>query len=115
MPSDRDTLADLIYRVGCYDNEDAATAAADRLIAAGVRPPARVIETAEDLDALPAGAVVAHTPCPDDRGCVWQSGTGGFWFVPGDGCVYDPQDLISHRGVGGQLLAVWEPEQEARP
>ncbi|MBF6289292.1 hypothetical protein [Nocardia cyriacigeorgica] len=58
MASDRDTLAELIYRVGCYDNEDAAAGAAALLLAAGVRPPARVIETTENLDALPVGAVV---------------------------------------------------------
>ncbi|NEW33818.1 hypothetical protein GV791_14770 [Nocardia cyriacigeorgica] len=67
MASDRDTLADLIYRVGCYDNEDAAAAAAALLLAAGVRPPARVIETAEQRDAMPPGSVVLS-----DSGYAWQ-------------------------------------------
>ncbi|MBF6515555.1 hypothetical protein IU421_14880 [Nocardia cyriacigeorgica] len=144
MASDRDTLAELIGSAGFALERDTWSASwpddeveafargvhtfasresvqelrraktADHLIVAGVRPPVRVIETTKDLDALPAGAVVVHTPCPDDHACTWQSSTGGWWFTPGDGCPYEPHDLISHCGISGRLLLLWEPEQEAR-
>jgi hypothetical protein len=55
--SDRDTLASVIESVpGVYDSEQVA----DAVIAAGWRPPARVIETAEDLD-LPAGTLIVDS------------------------------------------------------
>lgn len=57
MTSDRDTLAELIdahsFQAPSYSEE-----AADAVIAAGWRPPAREIEKQADIDALPVGSIV---------------------------------------------------------
>ncbi|WP_142253916.1 hypothetical protein, partial [Mycobacterium sp. NS-7484] len=108
MASGRDILAELMSVAMPWAWTPPAQAV-DAVLAAGWRPPARGIETAEELDKLPSGSVVVHSPCPDEHACTWQSGTGGWWFTPGDGCPYEPHDLISHCGISGRLLLLWEP------
>lgn len=65
MPSDRDTLADLILnaRIDAKTTDETV----DDILDAGWRPPARVIETAEQRDAMPPGSVVLS-----DSGYAWQ-------------------------------------------
>ncbi len=69
---------------------------AERILAAGWRPPARVIETYEELNALLNGAVVR-----DDYGTVFERCPGqGMWFMTGDEM---PQ------GVALPVTLLWEP------
>lgn len=52
--SNRDDLANLIEEVIDFDIDQIA----DTILKAGWRPPARTIEPAEELDALPYGTVI---------------------------------------------------------
>ncbi|MFE7799046.1 hypothetical protein [Nocardia sp. NPDC057440] len=91
--SDRDQLAALIdehsFQAPSY-SEDAAEA----VLAAGWRPPPRVIETAEDLASLPAGSILV-----DFEGDAWQLMSGG-WRCPAlesawsDDVHFDAADAI---------------------
>lgn len=69
MSNERDELADLIEDAvddAIYNAADAppsltgivATRAADAVLGAGWRPPARLVYTVEELDALPEGSVI---------------------------------------------------------
>lgn len=107
--SDRDALADLIAPhldsyYGIYDGCDAA-------IAAGWRPPARVIETADERDALHASTVIRDANGEFHCRDPYDSGTGTWFPAWLTGRAY-AQDF----GQAPQLPAVvvWEPEQEAR-
>ncbi|MBF6416931.1 hypothetical protein [Nocardia cyriacigeorgica] len=106
MPSDRDTLADLIAPhldsyYGIYDGCDAA-------IAAGWRPPSRVIETAEELEALPIGAAVLDafaavcTRVHTDPVIGWVRATSAVGGGQHRHRPYLPATVL------------WEPEQEAQ-
>lgn len=108
MPSDRDTLADLIYRLDCYDNEVAAASAAALLLAAGVRPPARVVETTENLDALPVGAIVRTS-----EGRIAEKVAK--WNHQHDEWAEAREEFTCGSDELDDLPAVvlWEPEQEA--
>lgn len=101
--SDRDTLADLIYRVGCYDNEDAAAAAAALLLAAGVRPPARVIETAEELAAVTPMTIV-HA----------ADGTIAARHPSGVGVVFGDERPFPWSVLRAPATVLYEPGQEAQ-
>lgn len=64
----------------CLDGRVDMLAAVDTLLAAGWRPPARVIEDPAELDALPAGSVVMMTTWMR-RAFVYAG--GGRWWVAG--------------------------------
>ena len=92
-------------------------AVADHLLAQGWRPPVRVIETVEELEALPVGSVVLDTG-PErqlSNAPVVLCKTGwGDWQNLGD----DPlrrwwSKEIIPVAKGNVLLCVWEPEGEA--
>lgn len=78
---------------------------ADAVLAAGFRPPARVIETVEALAALPIGTV-ALTP----SGKAWTRITETRWEQGRYGLA-DSHALIAHHPV---MTVLWTPEQEAR-
>lgn len=77
------------------------------------------IESWRDLDDLPVGSVVLHTPCADDSTgavCVWTSPNSPTWWAsPGDCSEYDSHDVISHMDEGDSLLVLWTPPTEAQP
>ena len=58
--TDRNLLAQIIYDTlnGQYGDFTMPDDAADEIIRAGWRPPARTVTTVEELDALPVGSIV---------------------------------------------------------
>lgn len=75
---------------------------ADRLLAKGWRPPARVIETAEDLDALPNESAIVI-----DR-IAFQK-FGGWWHSGREATPLHSEQLIDlYDGATATLL--WQPE-----
>jgi hypothetical protein len=77
MASDRDTLAELLAsRQRCCPSPGRAAADADAVLAAGWRPPARVIETAEQL----ASVTAPGTLLVDDWGSPWERGRMDVWY-----------------------------------
>ena len=113
--SDRDVLADKLAE--CSYEGMSARETADALLEAGVRPPARVIESPEDLDALPIGSVVLHAPCSAEGAvCVWTNPyMAGHWAFPGDDAEYDSEDIICHGlNPGEHLTVLHTPTQEGQ-
>lgn len=53
----------------------------DAVLSAGWRPPAHVVETPEEAEALPARTVVMDSPYPE--GDVYQRTSDGHWVEPG--------------------------------
>ncbi|WP_280448423.1 hypothetical protein [Nocardia brasiliensis] len=118
MAGDRDTL---IARVSCACNAaidqrpiaDPYKAIADDLLAAGYRPPAQVIETVEQLEALPIGAIVLECETLDGEAHqpVWRQinyvGTKRAWEEPG---LRDP--MLSS-AVKLPALLLWCPTEKA--
>ncbi|WP_433568116.1 hypothetical protein ACQP1O_42950 (plasmid) [Nocardia sp. CA-151230] len=84
---------------------------ADDLLAAGWRPPARIIETVEDLEALPAGAIVLETgwagwdsdPVPNAWLRVDIEDVGLQWLDFGDSGEYD------HSQIDLPVIVLWQP------
>jgi len=72
----RDQLHTIISAL-VFDRDDARMAA-DALYALGWRPPAQVVETAEELDALPEGTVVR-----DAEGYVVERNADGYGSMAG--------------------------------
>ncbi|MFF0546923.1 hypothetical protein ACFYTF_29210 [Nocardia thailandica] len=123
MASDRDTLADLIDKAridGCNSTEEA-----DYLLAAGVRPPARVITTAAERDALPAGCMVKQlttgniyrrtediTTVPRPGMCAEIRRSPGDWYDANGNCCFD-LDLEITPTIDLPLEVVWLPAEEA--
>lgn len=97
--SDRDELARLIVNRDEFDGADA-------IVDAGWRPPARVVTTVEEVDALPDRSVVVAAnrtilQCvgsvqPDWDGNVWCDEESRWW---GSGDVTLPATVL------------WEPEE----
>lgn len=127
MASDRDTLAELInphqpkargYWCSCGKalSEHIDQHRADVMLAAGWRPPARVIETAEQLDAMPPGSIVKHSPCRASgrAECVWAM-EHSWWYGNTTLTPHRSRELLEiHCEDGETLTVLWEPEQEAR-
>jgi len=90
--SDRDTLAELIHAAICEDSweheclawDGKCIRAAEQQLAAGVRPPAREITTAAELDALPIGSVISDGADQVLRRVVVFAGQPPGWEVTGD-------------------------------
>lgn len=77
----RDDLADLIgdtWNAMPSPADHVWHILADGILAAGWRPPARTIDTAEELDALPIGAVIR-----DGEGEVFEQWATGDWQAVG--------------------------------
>lgn len=66
--------------------------AADRILSAGYRPPARVIETCEELDALTFPCLIREEPTDstDFYPQIWEMGFQTDWCRAGS--MYDPDD-----------------------
>lgn len=113
MASDSTNLTDILSPAADIDH-DVARRAADAAIAAGWRPPARVIETAVELDALPdTSAVVVIAPGTSK---VFQLLThlgpkgGRLWTAPFLRARYDSDSLIKRfRSV----TVLYVPTEEA--
>lgn len=71
MSRDRDDLAATVSEF--FAPTDTTENVADAIIASGWRPPARVVTTVGELDALKSGTAVQDT-----RGFVWVRG-GSYW------------------------------------
>jgi hypothetical protein len=76
--SDRDALAGLIG-----DWIISAGETADEILAAGWRPPAQVIETVEQAEALPVGSIILERNSESDQPIAWLrteiEGSGPRW------------------------------------
>jgi hypothetical protein len=82
--------------------------AADRIISAGWRPPARVIADPADLDALPVGSVVyarskAYTAAPD-----FDDETAIVWLKPGAVWTVTSEEALEH--ARGSVTLLHTPE-----
>lgn len=113
----RDQLAEIVNRnyMQCIDARPIRTPwepIADAVIGAGWRPPPRVIQAADEFEALRPGSVVLHSPCSDTpmSACVWVK-TGGWWESTGHDALYDGYDLESHRDEGETMTVLWSPEE----
>ncbi|MGI5223024.1 hypothetical protein [Nocardia sp. CA-290969] len=69
------------YESRCPDCDKVLDSYAVAILAAGWRPPTRVITDPAELDALPAGSVVMDSPYPE--GDVYRRTSDGAWEEPG--------------------------------
>ena len=100
----RDQLAQIIYDTlnGQYGDFNMPDDAADKIIAAGWRPPARTIATVEELDALPEGTVIRSAD-----GWAWQRDNhNGFWYTIASEDDSTPGDFAYY-----PLTVLYEPEE----
>jgi len=104
----RDQLAQIIedhYYDGrsgwiSYENrQKAIERMANKILAAGFRPPARVVTTVEELDALPEGTVIR-----DREGTVAES-WDGVWHSSEGGCY-------GHEILALPATVLYEPEED---
>ncbi|BAD58841.1 hypothetical protein [Nocardia farcinica] len=78
----------------------------DVVVAAGWRPPARVITDLAELDTLPVGSVVMDSPYPE--GDVCRRTADGVWEHPGlPGCC-------TSRVLSLPVVVLWTPPQEGQ-
>ena len=77
----RDQLAQIIYDTlnGQYGDFTMPDDAADEIIRAGWRPPARIVTTVEELDALPVGSIVRD----DERAALDEKWDDDMWAEVG--------------------------------
>ena len=115
----RDQLAQIIEkdfydgRSGWLSQEDEQRAIrrmAEAIIAAGWRPPARVVTTVEELDALAVGTVIMEGDhgTPDDTGWGFKTMPGVFHRFP------DGWHVVAGIGEHAPDLpatVLWEPEE----
>ncbi|WP_280499372.1 hypothetical protein [Nocardia cyriacigeorgica] len=80
----------------------AAREGAERILRAGWRPPARRIETAEELDTLPINAVIL-------AGGELFSHLGRGWWEGRSLVAHSEQIVDAHDSA----VVLWEPEQES--
>lgn len=113
MVNARDDLADLIETELTYppmgDPGDTERVA-DAVIAAGWRPPARVIETVEELDALPDGSIILGGLRLGTNQRAIQRSRIGWWEIWTDGW-FSSSELVDEMKLG-PFTVVWEPEAE---
>lgn len=80
---------------------------AEYLLEAGWRPPMRVIETVEELEALPVGAVIFNR---NGEALQIQDNYGKeFYYAAADETPYGAHFLFE--AGDGPFRVVWEPEQ----
>lgn len=104
----RDQLAAIIGARRWHTNEAGGqhAATADAILAAGWRPPARVIETAEDLAALPIGSLVGEI---DETNRAWIRNVNPNTDAPDWADALDASTLCAIRPP---VRVLWEPQQE---
>lgn len=121
---DRDALAELILPIDWGGGS--ANRIADAVIAAGWRPPARVITTAAERDALPAGCMVKQlttgtiyrrtediTTVPRLGMCAEIRRSPGDWYDANGNCCFD-LDLPSYPTIDLPLEVLYVPTEESR-
>ena len=106
----RDQLAEIIEDISSDEWRGDWISVADAILAAGFRPPARVVTTVEELDALAVGTVVMEGDhgTPDDTGWGFKTMPGVFHRFP------EGWHVVS--GVGERVpdlpaTVLWEPEE----
>ena len=111
--SARDKLAEIISDAeNCTDEEGSWALpedVADAVVAAGWRPPMRVISTVEELEAL-----LPRTMILDGDDAPWAKNSYAFfdvWVIPAGSMERTSADLL--REMPGPFRVVWEPEGEA--
>lgn len=118
--SDRDTLADVIHMAICEDSPEECQEWGGKCVraardAAGWRPPAPEITTAEELEALAAPSVVF-----DRFGVAWQSTRqpdgGILWFADGHepraaAKMFDPY-VFERDQLCGSITVLYVPTEE---
>ena len=76
-------------------------AAADKIIRAGWRPPARTVTTVEELDALPVGSIVRD----DERAALDEKWDDDMWAEVGY------EYTFSSSSIHTPATVLWEPEE----
>ena len=109
--SARDKLAEIISDAeNCTDEEGywaLPEDVADAVVAAGWRPPMRMISTVEDLEALPDGTIFKG----DAYGGVWEKHDGTYWWG-NDGFGAEETLKCADEYEMGTLRVIWEPEED---
>ena len=98
----RDQLAQIIYDTlnGQYGDFTMPDDAADKIIRAGWRPPARTVTTVEELDALPVGSIVRDV----ERAALDEKWDDNMWAEVG----YEP--TFSSSSIHTPAIVLYEPE-----
>ena len=88
-----------------------AEAVADELIERGWRPPARVVTTVQELDALPVGAIIMEGDhgTPDDTGWGFKTMPGVFHRFPEGWHVVSG---IGERAPDLPATVLYEPKED---
>lgn len=105
MASDHSSLVRLLdTQIGI--SYASAQCAADVILSAGYRPPAQVIETEEQLTALPLGTVVRWGTA------VYQHVSSGWWCSPSSDDASSSEQII---GVAEdfEITVLWSPTEKA--
>ena len=97
----RDKLAQIIYDTlnGQYGDFTMPADAADAIIAAGWRPPARTVTTVEELDALPVGSIVRDV----ERAALDEKWDDNLWA---EVCY---ESTFSSSMIHTPAIVLWEP------
>ena len=97
----RDQLAQIIYDTlnGKYGDFAMPDDAADAIIRAGWRPPARTVTTVEQLDALPVGSIVRD----DERAALDEKWDDDMWA---EVCC---EGTFSSSSIHTPATVLWEP------
>jgi hypothetical protein len=100
----REDLTDILFTQ--LDHAAEPYEIAGKVIAEGWRPPARRIETAEELDALPVDTVIRWADT------VEQHIGSGWWITPGTDDHSHSEQIIDV-AEGNEIVVLWEPEAGA--
>jgi len=96
----------LLDHVNWFDDDPEPGAAA--VLAAGWRPPPRVVNSAEGLDALPVGSAIRALSDAVQGPHTWVSGGGGFWS--NGVSIYRSKTIIRNYA---KVRVVWTSPAEA--
>ncbi|MBW0275024.1 hypothetical protein ATM97_27875 [Nocardia sp. MH4] len=117
MASDRDTLTEIIDAAS-FQAPSYSACAADAVIAAGWRPPAREITDPAELDKLPGRSIVVGTRGTHGGMAYQLTSWDGFTNAPNWASAYDTEDRSSSRQVikrEGSVIVLYVPTPGARP
>ena len=101
--TDRNLLAQIIYDTlnGQYGDFCMPDDAADAILEAGWRPPARTVTTVEELDALPVGSIVRDV----ERAALDEKWDDNMWAE----VAYEY--TFSSSSIHTPATVLWEPEE----
>lgn len=103
--NDCDTLTNLL--LDCEETGASPRETADYLIERGVRPPARVVTTVEELDALPARSAV------DAAGRLCKHLGDGWWVEAGDHEMIHSETVLGMSEGVGPVTVLSTPAEKA--